>query len=268
VRLVVLDTQGWTVWQNFTNIINSYNNDSIWSPFWSNFDRNLHYASNAVPAPTSSTLSWNANCPLNHFTGFTAVSQCNSFGNASGYYGNAGQFPVTALTKRHGYLRGHGNGGNQVGQKVWFCTAYNQIVEMTVLKSMISSSYPTNNQTANDYGLVLFSTDLPSTITPMLVAHSLRVNDAVEFSTHQGGTIDANALYFTPDMQSRPPCNNTYNVDGDSGSPVCELTTDGKLVFIHGDTTASPSDAMQSDMDYLCNQAGLNPADYKMQYAW
>ena len=52
-------------------------------------------------------------------TGLTALSPCWSG------EGSPGQVPITALTRRHGYARGHDMGPQgfskaHAGQKVWF----------------------------------------------------------------------------------------------------------------------------------------------------
>ena len=239
----------------------------MWNTYWSNYDPNTIYTSSAaVPAPTTQTLNWNTHCPLYGKIGFTAISQCNAFGAGLGY-GNRGIFPVTALTKRHGYMRGHGNGGGEAGQRVWFCDANNQIVEMTVLDAKVRYSYnPTR-----DYCIVLFSADLPSDrIPPLLVGSYPRPHQAVCFTTHQMGRIDANIPPFSFDDRSKPRFNDVaIGIDGDSGSPYLQVTTDGRLVFVGGATTTGPCPQMQADMDFLCtNQVPpLDIHSYQMTYA-
>ena len=51
--------------------------------------------------------------------------------------GAFGQVAITALTRRHGYLRGHGMGASglhpeRVGRRIWFCTRDNQVIERKV----------------------------------------------------------------------------------------------------------------------------------------
>ena len=242
----MLSGTGWVDWQNYINNLGG-KSDTLWST----------YVHNDTPPQNMVTpqLAWNPNCLLYGKSGFTAISQCNSF------QGSRGQIPVTALTKRHGYLRGHGNGGNQVGEKVWFCTLDNQVVEATVAASMVR--WAINRY---DYGLVLFSQDLPPTVTPMLVGYTNQPF-AVMFATVQSGRMDGNCPPFNFDEVSRPPFNNVdIGNGGDSGSPNMLSTWDNRLVFIDGRTTTGPCAQMQADTDDLCRRMGLDPANYQMTW--
>ena len=102
-------------------------------------------------------------------TGFTAISQCNEF------EGSSGQVAVTAITRRHGYMRGHGNRGggyqtNRMGNKVWFCAADNTVIPATVYSIFVQCfSGCGTNYNEGDYGLVLFDQDLDSRIQPVSV---------------------------------------------------------------------------------------------------
>ena len=67
-------------------------------------------------------VKWNSNSLLHDWHGWTAISPC--------WEGEvwSGQLPITALTRRHGYTRGHGMGEdglstNYSGRKVWFVNA-------------------------------------------------------------------------------------------------------------------------------------------------
>lgn len=85
VRLVVLDQAAWDIWTHFqqTSVGKS---TRLWSS--SMYDPGSEFA-------------WNQNCLLFGMKGFTAISQCNDS------QGPAGQRPITALTKRHGYTGAH-----------------------------------------------------------------------------------------------------------------------------------------------------------------
>jgi len=113
-------------------------------------------------------LRWNTNSLLWDRKGMTAISQvCEGMGAF-------GQGAITALTRRHGYVRGHGMGpsgldSTRVGRKVWFCTRDNRLVERKmelVLIRFMDSGH------VRDYSLILFDADLPPEIEPMRVVDS------------------------------------------------------------------------------------------------
>ena len=74
------------------------------------------------PATAGVSATWNRRSLLYGMRGFTALSPCWEM------EGNSGQVPITALTRRHGYTRGHGMGSTgfrqlYAGKKVWFLSA-------------------------------------------------------------------------------------------------------------------------------------------------
>jgi hypothetical protein len=78
-------------------------------------------------------VAWDTNGIMWGYSGMTALSPCWEA------EGNSGQTPITALTRRHGYSRGHsmtdydGFTTNFTGRKVWFVTAGHTLVERRVL---------------------------------------------------------------------------------------------------------------------------------------
>ena len=204
---------------------------------------------------------WDTNCLMWAWTGLTALSPCWEA------EGNSGQVPVTALTKRHAYTRGHGMSDeegvttNFTGRKVWFVAANQTLVERTVLKAIVRT-FPRGGK--RDYTILLFNQDLPDSIEPMRVvsAENLSVKYPVcagaprpLFKTEQGNGISAEVPGFSV---------NTWK-GGDSGSPDM-LPMPGELVFFGGRSTSGPSPEMQSDMDALCTLAGLDPHKYQLQW--
>jgi len=110
-------------------------------------------------------VAWNTNSLIWGMRGMTALSPCweDEGGN--------GQAPITALTKRHGYTRGHGMGADgftkaRNGKKIWFVTTDNAVIQMTVKGAVVRSIVGGANA---DYTIVLFSKDLPDSIKPMRV---------------------------------------------------------------------------------------------------
>jgi len=205
---------------------------------------------------TAPTLVWNTNSLLWGMKGMTAISQC---WEGEGY---DGQVPITALTRRHGYTRGHGMAPegvstNWTGKKVWFATAGNQRVEATLGRAIISMNL-------GDYTIFLFRQDLPPGIEP------LRVVDVMEVwtryparagaprplcETEQTGHVNAGIAGFTVPAWK----------GGDSGSPDM-LPFGDELVSFGGRRPSAPTPKMQADMDKLCLLEGLDPRKYQLQW--
>ena len=241
----------------WTNVIANTNGRStqIWST-------RLHPAGWPNVAPV---VTWDTNSLMWGMTGLTALSPCWEG------EGNPGQVPVTALSRRHGYTRGHSMGQNGfttnfTGMKVWFVAADNTLIQATVAQAVVRTSLTTmtSSGTWQDYTLLLFKEELPLAIQPLRV---LAVTNRVAkyptcksapcplFQTEQGGYVSANLPGLTV---------NTFK-GGDSGSPDM-LPMDGELVFCEGRSTSGPSPEMQADMDELCRIEGLDPMPYQLQW--
>ena len=182
--------------------------------------------------------------------------------------GGNGQAPITALTRRHGYTRGHGMGAdgmakNRSGKKVWFVTTNNAIVEVKVLREFIRTRSGGSGGNS-DYTILLFNKDLPESIVPMRVVSSTNFKEKYPrppgtpwpvMLTEQGGQVSAEIPPFKL---------NTWKV-GDSGSPNM-IPLVNELVFVNGRSTTAPTAEMQADMDALCAAERLNPNKYKLQW--
>ena len=204
-------------------------------------------------------LRWNTNSLMWGLRGLTAISQvCEGMGGF-------GQGALTALTRRHVYLRGHGMGPSgfspdRVGKRIWFCTRDNKVIERKAQYVFIRS--PEGPGTP-DYSIVLLDADLPASIQPMRVVDPVKVRRKYlfvpmdykpEIMTLQGGFVSAGIPPWDIPIQG-----------GDSGAPRM-LPLPGELVFLEGITTSPPSAAMQADMDMLSLKAGLDPRKYQMQW--
>jgi hypothetical protein len=204
-------------------------------------------------------LRWNTNNFMWGRRGMTAISQvCEGMGSF-------GQGEITALTRRHGYVRGHGMGPSgldptRVGRRVWFCARDNQLVAVKIKLLFIRS--PEQGGT-NDYSIILFDADLPPGIEPMRVvdrAKLLRKYSGDDFSRRpvfmalQDGFMSTGIPEWTVPFRG-----------GDSGAPTM-LPLPDELVFFGGLSTSPPSAQMQADMDMLSRKAGLNPRKYQMQW--
>jgi len=201
---------------------------------------------------------WDTNNLMWGMAGLTALSPCWE------REGSSGQAPVTALTRRHGYARGHSMGEpgfheGIAGKKVWFLDKDNQWAEVKVLREVIRVG------NGRDYTLLLFDRDLPPSIEPAQVASFTNVLAKYPpipgaprclLKTEQSGRVSADLPGFTV---------NSWKA-GDSGSPDL-LPLGNQLVFTNGRSTSGPTRKMQADMDELCRQARVDPKPYQMLWA-
>jgi len=251
----------------FANFLPDSLNHQVWTNLIArtNGRSTLIWSERTHPAnwPTNPPMvKWNPNSLIHGWRGWTAISPCWE-GEVWG-----GQLPITALTRRHGYTRGHGMGAdgfstNYVGRKVWFVTAQNELVVVKVLRQVVRIG-GTDAHSRRDYTIFLFDRDLPTGIEPMAVAQMTNVlakygyasgAPTPFFKTEQRGHVSAEIPGLTvPTWKG-----------GDSGSPDM-LPLPGELVFVGGRSTTGPTPAMQADMDELCRLQKLEPKRYQMRW--
>lgn len=204
-------------------------------------------------------VRWNTNSLVWGMTGMTALSPCWEG------EGSLGQVPITLLTRRHGYTRGHSMGAEgfntrRLGSKAWFLAADNSLIVRTIRREVVRVGKQ------GDYTLFIFDRDLPDSIQPMRVvaaaeAQARYLSSALPgvscpvFKTEQSGQVSAEVTGLTV---------NTWK-GGDSGSPNM-LPLPGELVFFGGRSTSGPSPNMQADMDALSNLEGLSPKAYQLRW--
>lgn len=241
------------VWTNYLVRTNGHDM-AIWK-------QRSHPASWPTNPPVA---TWNTNSVMWGMNGLTALSPCWEGEGAPG------QVPLTALTRRHAYTRGHGMGPegfhtSLAGRKAWFVTRGNVLIEMKIARSVVRASV--TNAVYRDYTLVLFDRDLPEALEPVAVATMADVLVKYPFptrafwpqpvfKTEQGGYVSTGVA---------PLVVNTWK-GGDSGSPDL-LPLPGQLVFFGGRSTSGPSKEMQADLDELCRLEGLSPAKYQLHWA-
>ena len=242
-------------------------NYAVWTNFIANTNgRTMQLWSERTHArdwPTNKpSVRWNTNNLMWGMKGLTALSPCWQG------EGSPGQVPLTALTRRHAYTRGHGMGpeGFQTitaGYKAWFLTRDNALVQAVVKRSVTRAS--ATNGMHRDYTIVLFERDLPETIDSMAVLSFAELQAKYRFGgqasmpcpifqTEQGGSVSAGIAPFVV---------NTWK-PGDSGSPNL-LPLPGELVFYSGRSTTGPSPEMQADMDELCRLERLDQKKYQLR---
>ena len=256
---------------NTTRQFDHFVAESLNNLVWTNFIAHTNGKSMAIWSERTRTrdwpvkpahVRWNPKSLTWGMKGLTALSPC---WEGEGAPGGA---PITLLTPRHGYTRGHSMGPDRfstdfAGKRVWFLTVDNTIVERKILRQVVR----TREVSHRDYTLFLFDSDLPRSIQPMRVVHANDVfgaptkyclcpgAPALLFKTEQNGNVSADVPGFTLDTMKM----------GDSGSPNM-VPLPGELVFWNGRTTSSVSPEMQADMDELCRTEGLDAAKYQLQY--
>jgi hypothetical protein len=263
--IVTTIAQTQTVFHHFLPLLPNSLNNLVWTNFIAHTNGRSAVVWSVRTHPPDwparpPLLEWNTSSLMWGMKGLTAISPCWE------QEGSSGQVPITALTRRHGYTRGHGMGGDRVGtsyngKKVWFLTSRNTVVETTVKREIVRTA-------GRDYTIVLFSSDLPETIQPMRVVEPTMVSANPHakyfvmpgfpcpiFKTEQFGNVSADMPGFTLD---------TYK-GGDSGSPNM-LPMPGELIFCGGRSTSGASAEMQADMDTLCRLEGLDAKKYQLQW--
>lgn len=210
---------------------------------------------------TPPVAKWNTNSVFWGMKGVTALSPCWEG------EGSPGQVPLTVLTRRHVYTRGHSFGEDgfhpgHKGKKTWFLTRDNRLVEAKIEGTVVRVPMPSRR----DYTILLLDRDLPETIEPLpvMLPEDLQKYYPMPtqgpapypmFQTEQGGYVGTGVAPLTV---------NTWKA-GDSGSPNL-IPLPGRLVFVSGRSTSGPSREMQEDMDELCRRAKLDPARYQLRW--
>jgi hypothetical protein len=236
--------------------------ETVWAGFQTNGRSTRMWEFWKLPPgwPTNPpVLRWDTNNLMWGRKGMTGISQVWED------MGAFGQVSITALTPRHGYLRGHSMGPSglaptRVGRRVWFCTRDNQVIERRVQLLLVRGRDVPDQ---GDYSIILFDADLPPGIEPLRVVDAAKLrrkynfgeyNHHPVFMTLQGGSVSA-----------RIPGWNVEFGGGDSGAPLM-VPLPGELVFFQGISTSPPSAKMQADMDMLSRRAGLDPRRYQMKW--
>jgi len=255
----------------YTNrVFHGYQEGTLAHLIWTNFlahtnGRTLRIWSQRRHPPgwpqTPPVVEWNTNSVIWGMRGVTALSPCWEG------EGNPGQIPLTALTRRHLYTRGHSfgmDGFNPAhnGKRVWFVTRDNRRIEAVIQMAVVRTPVPSRR----DYSILLLDRDLPDDIETLPVVSpenrkqyyfppSFGPAPYPLFQTEQGGNVSTGVPPLTV---------NTWK-GGDPGSPDL-IPLPGQLVFSGGRSTSGPSHEMQEDMDELCRRAGLAPAKYQLHW--
>lgn len=240
---------GWLNHMVWTNFIAQTNGKS--SLMWSTRRHPLTWPFSAP------VVRWNTNCLIYGFKGFTAISPCWEGEGASG------QVPITLITPRHGYARGHGMGPDGMrttfnGKRVWFVARDNTMVQARIAGAVV------RYKAGLDYTIFLFNEDVPNVIQPMAVM------SAQQMSWHYPWLTGMPPLVLQTEQEGRvsvdlPGFKLPVFKGGDSGSPDM-VPIGNELALIRGRTTSAPSAEMQADIDELCRLAKLDPKCYQLRW--
>ena len=247
---------------------------ALWSSFTAATNGHTSQTEFANAGGEITNITWDTGSPLYGKTGFTAFSLESNFAifNTTNGVWNPSQWgvPVTALTKRHCYIRGHSNGAtNGVidtatnSAPIHFLTADNQIVtryEIAAFKEYGGGM---------DECLVLLDADLPDSIEPVTMIDAAAFAAKLAKNTlgfYPGfnpllGTCQHNQIGTTDGTHYNP---HNFYIDGDSGSPDFYLLN-GAVVMLQGRTTTGYNAQMQADADALSRFAGLDPSQYQIK---
>jgi hypothetical protein len=230
---------GWHAWTNFLE--KSYGcDDSL-------------YITRTYSGDGPPTLAWSTNGLLRKFTNYTALSQVNSF------CGSAGQVPVTLLSRRHGYMRGHGTihdgdgwkiKTDYAGKKVWFCDENNNLVTATIKASFGGTGTVTGSTNSADFVVLLFDADVPSTIANIQVCLAEFYFEEVLKKSRDNCDLDPRPLHRATMVttsqlnrvgvypwSTRAGFQQDCYIGGDSGAPQMLPVRDA-LVMFGGATTS------------------------------
>jgi len=202
-------------------------------------------------------VEWDTRSLVWGMKGMTALSPCWQQEGASG------QVPITLLTPRHGYTRGHGMGADGFtkrfnGKKVWFVTRENKVISAKVANAVVRFA------NGLDYTILFFKDDLPPSIEP------IRVVSEAMLRTHYPWPPGSMPVVLLAEQEGNvsvelPGLSRPAHKGGDSGSPNL-LPFFDELVFMGGRTTSPPTPRMQEDLDELCRMEGVDPKRYQMQW--
>jgi hypothetical protein len=156
-----------------------------------------------------------------------------------------------------------GLGTGLAGQSVWFCTASNTLVQMTVAANFIRLG--TFGGQIYDYGILVFTEDAPASITPMSVLSE------ADYEVYYPDTPDLPFMFFGTTAAGFcsaqvPPFVYPLLNPGDSGSPYMIPTPDNKLAMFSAASTSGASPQMQADIDTLTALVGLSTNNYQLRW--
>lgn len=274
------DTLPNAVWTNFIAITNAGNTHTqIWTT-------RSHPAGWPNVPPI---LVWRTNSLIYGQPRWTALSQCNEI---EGFHG---MVPMTAITRRHVYFRGHGTGSagddiktNWHGKRVWFCDTNSQVVQMTLSNAITRLQYATNvGQEYMDYSVAVLTEDIPATVEIMSMGYYRAYKTGETTWTNEGAystkwpTYNCYAVMGYTLYGTMPSPYLAYNSTGDlfsgvqgyigawrggdSGGAFLLPMPDG-LVMMFGATTSGANEYMQADLDTLTTSIGLTTNNYQITY--
>ncbi len=275
VELYVLDALRWAMWTNFIRQTSTISGIS-------NIYEAEHTHRTGWPNTAGPIVAFYTNSFLCQYRGFTGISLCNAR-ELSVYQGryqtNINVPPITALTDRIGYLRGHGVAGPRGlhvpsqgytndwnGTNIWFCDTNNNVVQDVIAGAYVGD--PNGDQNW-DFTLVFFKTnlsDLGIAPVPYVMAPPSNWNADYHicFKKTQNNDFDTGLPQFADVYWG------TEN--GNSGGPLLLPLPSGDLVFMGGITTAYMTGQavtnMQTALTNLFDYFSANATLYQGSLDW
>jgi len=205
---------------------------------------------------------WHTNSVIFGKHGYTALSQMTSLQGNNGF-----PWKFTAITKRHAYSAGHVFGGNSTNGYVYFVGSDGATNSMFVTDCR---SRNLNALTQDDYCIVFFNADLPSTVQPIKVCVSTNFFAKMPtgktsinfpeawFETCQHGRFGSQGMLIFD--------NHGMHVGGDSGNPDFFIHGTNLVNFQGTSGTLLSTTNFINDMNAMTISAGLNTNDYQPTY--
>lgn len=178
------------------------------------------------------------------------------------------QAPATLVTRRHALACGHCAGApsalttNYSGRRMFFVTTNNQIIVRTIA-ARITRLHSTNNVRV-DYSVYLFNEDLPAGIEPARVMNGTEFN--VKTRGHDVWTWPLMGRCQHGYVGTTRSAGHAMAVPGDSGHYSGFVLTGPRGLEWVALLPIRPGYEYQQDMDELSRWAGLDPADYQMEW--
>ena len=216
------------------------------------------FGNNQYQYGTTNCANWtlNTNSVFYRKRGVTALCVAMPADNSGNH--------VCLVTRRHAIGIQH-FGSNYVGQVIWFMNTNGVVSGHTIAAATFDS--------ATDYEIFQFSTDLPANIEAMRCAGPLTttntfsparpyLNPSASIKSWKGFMYCQHGyIGFSGDTHP----SGTFNVGGDSGSPGFILLGDELINTGGTGPNPTPSLPLQTLINTLCTNTGLDSASYQMQ---
>jgi hypothetical protein len=226
----------------------SYETGTLAAALWDHYTANTNgKVSQMWSSRTIGSATWNANTLAKLGTNYTGL--------AYGWQGQsaAGIPPVTAISRRLAYTRGHGMGATGTNsanatKQIWFLTAANATITNTITEQVTSAGY------GEDWTIFVLANALPETIAPVALV------SPATLATKRPPSGGPHPILFTTQSgtaySGRDSWVGSLN-PGDSGNPRM-IFPGGQLAMFAGTTTSAWSQNFSNACAALLLRNGLS----------